>query len=359
MNMSASRVDADTNGHLRNDSTSNCTKVYEFPMERGLVTPLQFDILRSVLIVVISVISSWGVLSNVTNIYVFSKIGIKDSVTLAFVYQSVFDLLALFLSLINMAAVSTELLENYLKFKLRLQPYIISLFCGNIRRLSYISSVLTTAFLALTRCMCVFRPLSFRTTFTTLRTHIFIVCCVFVSALISFPIFFTVRFSEVGPTVCSYSRLVIVITQEYQSLSEVKAVTSKIFLTFGTQFVVTFCLLVLTKSLRDASRARAEMTSSKIPSTSDPPPLTGKELQAVKQVALLATIFVVCNTPQVILAVIRLIFPEFNLNAQYQFTYMSCMWCRGVFEAVNTSANFFVYFNFNSNFRAILASKFQ
>ena len=207
--------------------------------------------------------------------------------------------------------------------------------------------------------MCVFRPLSFKSTFTTTRTHIVILSCVVVAAFVSLPPMFTVKFTEVGVHGYMYSRVVVVYGQEYQSLSEVRAITTEICTTFGTQLIVTICLVVLTRSLRDASRVRAGMTSASISPASNSASLAGKELQAVKQVALVATIFVICNTPQVIIALVRLFFSGFSTGSQYHFTYMSCIWIRVAFETLNSSANFFVYFNFNSNFRAILTSKSQ
>ena len=112
--MSSIRVDTNNSTDQKNGLTNNSAKIYESSMGEGLMTLQKFDLLRAVLIVVISIIGTWGVSSNVINIHVFSKIGLKDSVTLAFVYQSVFDLSTLVLTLVSMASATAELLETYL-----------------------------------------------------------------------------------------------------------------------------------------------------------------------------------------------------------------------------------------------------
>ncbi|KAH9512769.1 hypothetical protein Btru_038157 [Bulinus truncatus] len=77
---------------------------------------------------------------------------------------------------------------------------------------------------------------------------------------------------------------------------------------------------------------------------------TRREIQALQIATFVSMIFVMCNTPKVILAYSFLAVPDLSLFHRFENIYYVVNILRNTVEYINTSLNMFVYLRFNTNF---------
>ncbi|GFR57746.1 chemosensory receptor A [Elysia marginata] len=124
-----------------------------------------------------------------------------------------------------------------------------------------------------------------------------------------------------------------------------------IYLSYG---ILVTCVAVLTFKLYQAAKTRRDCL--KTSQTSDQQGLSSKDLQVVKSVVLVCTIFVLLQLPSLISSTVRLIVLEFDDGKYLVYLF-------GIFSHVtltctqlNASINIFVYYNYNSRYRAVFRS---
>ena len=127
------------------------------------------------------VISIFGVFSNMMNILVFLKSGVKDNVTVLLLCLSASDFC--FLALIS-PYIATALIYNFnpswnWKFDRKITGFLFYWPAFTF----YDFSAYVSVFLGVTRCACVTFPLHFKSVFTKSRT-IIIVVALFISTIL-------------------------------------------------------------------------------------------------------------------------------------------------------------------------------
>ncbi|CAG5120545.1 unnamed protein product [Candidula unifasciata] len=112
--------------------------------------------------VIVSAIGAFGIFTNFLSICVFIKQGIKDCVSVCLISLSVTDL----------SSVMASFLAECIKINpnLEFDPIAIHHMLIRISGMFYHSSTLTTALLALERCLCVSWPIKFKDFFTLRRS---------------------------------------------------------------------------------------------------------------------------------------------------------------------------------------------
>ncbi|KAH9495680.1 hypothetical protein Btru_016026 [Bulinus truncatus] len=86
--------------------------------------------------------------------------------------------------------------------------------------------------------------------------------------------------------------------------------------------------------------------------------MSQKELRATRAVNMVAIIFVVTNTPDVIVFLGSLLAPSFSGTGAYYNTYELCLELQDLLHVVNMSVNLFVYLKFNTRFSNALKLMF-
>ena len=127
-----------------------------------------------------------GLVSNTTNILVFIKAGLKDSVTILLLSPSLSD--TCFLILIT-PTVSTIIIFHFdPSWVWAADPTIIHTLFYWPAFTFYDYSSYISLFLGVTRCACVAVPLHFKSTFTKRRTVVGVVCLFCLAVLIHLPV---------------------------------------------------------------------------------------------------------------------------------------------------------------------------
>ena len=150
-------------------------------LEIDIVFAYEFSVLKKFIYHVWMIIALFGLISNILNIIIFTKIGLKDNVTITLLFLSISDLL-------NISINSPIIVGRYMevhqpghiwpfhRFIIMLGPYWYAY-------IFYDYSSFVSVFLATVRCACVARPLRFKSMFTKSRT-ITILCLLFVLAFV-------------------------------------------------------------------------------------------------------------------------------------------------------------------------------
>ena len=143
-------------------------------------------------------------------------------------------------------------------------------------------------------------------------------------------------------------------------MSRINDILNRSVMVWFNYLTMITCVIVLSYKLYQSSTIRQTRpcTSDKTLDKGDVQGMSPKDLQVVKSVVLVCSIFIMSQLPFVIVSTTRLINQEFD-------TCMSLRILFGVFSQINNtcgylnaSINIFVYYNYNSKYRTVLRSFF-
>lgn len=135
-----------------------------------------FDIY--VTLILCFVLSSLGMLTNIVNIVIYCKSGVKDSVTVTFVALSLWEMCY---SLLNLLSSICDIIERYFPVANVNFLTVEVLYCLYPLGLFHILANIVTVYLSTERCTCVLIPLKVKGLFTKSRSFyiniVFIILC--------------------------------------------------------------------------------------------------------------------------------------------------------------------------------------
>ncbi|XP_059153489.1 uncharacterized protein LOC131939291 [Physella acuta] len=79
--------------------------------------------------------------------------------------------------------------------------------------------------------------------------------------------------------------------------------------------------------------------------------ISQKELTIVRQVALISLVYILCNTPKVMIALTAMCVRDFTLGRTFQNVYLTVLGIMELCQAFNSSISFVIYFTCNARFR--------
>ncbi|GFS02335.1 chemosensory receptor B [Elysia marginata] len=211
--------------------------------------------------------------------------------------------------------------------------------------------------LGVMRCACVAMPLKFKLVFTKARTYWWLFFLVAVAIALRIPVLTVHRISYRTDPETNISSAYLE-SVNIDSMYQILDIMNRGIVINLSYTIMVACVAILSFKLYQASKVRKSYVAEKH-QTSDKPGVEGlspKELQAVKSVVLVCSIFVIFQLPFVLTAAARLSNPQIGLmkNLDYLF---------GIFRNVNVtcaylnaSINIFVYYNYNSKYRSVLCT---
>ena len=301
----------------------------------------------------------FGFISNSINIVVFLKSGARDNVGVLLISLAVSDLL--FLALIT-PTVCGLVIQGYIRsYPWPFDANIVFFLLYWPAFTAYDISNFISVSLGVIRCACVAMPLKFKMVFTKSRTIVWVFFMVFLAVLLRLPVLTInrVRWITNSATNKSEPRLINV---NHYSMSRVADILNRgivVYLAYTTMIV---CVCVLTFKLHQAAQIRRSCTAGGS-QPSDPTQakpiaqvMSSKDMQVVKSVVLVCVIFILAQLSFVLTSTTRMINPEFDtarrLNAMFGIVSQVNVTC----SYLNASINIFVYYNFNSKYRATFRS---
>ncbi|CAL1538688.1 unnamed protein product, partial [Lymnaea stagnalis] len=212
-----------------------------------------------------------------------------------------------------------------------------------------------TAFVAFERCVCITLPLKVKTIITATRIKITIACvCAWVTACQA-PSFYT---SYLAPKfVASRNKTVMGLVFRDDS-DDIDGVTYAINLVspFGSFALVVACTVITAVQLRRKSRWRQKtVASAPGRKQGQEPGVSTKEQKVIKMVVMISTVFIVSFTPANVAHIFYCAIAEQPVLLYTYWDVISVIFSFSkLFESVNASVNFFLYYKMSTRYRSTL-----
>ncbi|GFR65551.1 chemosensory receptor A [Elysia marginata] len=287
----------------------------------------------------------FGLVVNCINIVVFLKTGAKDNVTILLFSLSMSDLMFLILITPTMCALSIIGLNRSYPWPFD-NEISIYLFYWPAYTIYDVSAYISLS-LGLMRCACVAMPLKFKSFFTTSRTLKWLVLLVVLAISLRMPMLSVVRIGWRTDPTTNVSEAYVILHNGSKMVG-VDNILNRTLIMPLAFLTMIFCVIILSYKLYEASRIRQSTTGK----ASRNQGLSSKDLRVVQSVTLVCGIFILSQLIFVISSLIRYFIPEYGggqrlslLHSLVNKVGMTCSY-------MNASLNIFVYYRYNSKYRA-------
>ncbi|CAL1541518.1 unnamed protein product, partial [Lymnaea stagnalis] len=317
-----------------------------------------------------------GAVGNVITMKTFIHLGISDGVNLSLISLAASDLFFLISAFINGISLMLHCVEELSGFNLwfPVDPEVVYMIFTVTGSGFYACSMLVTTFITVVRCLAVALPLKFRNLLSWQATAV--VISLFTVLMLSTTVVLLVYTGvshQFDPNI-NTTRPAPWLPPERTMIKNVIFGARDVFLPLASQMIVGICVVIMARYLQKARIFRLKV--SKLACLNDNAPKnnnvirdsqinlktvtkeTGsskavcKELQAVQQMLLIATVYSLCNMPKVIFNLTELIVPGFYRDLSYNDVYLTCNITRELIQSVNASVTIFIYWKYNSKFRS-------
>ncbi|CAL1546407.1 unnamed protein product [Lymnaea stagnalis] len=331
-----------------------------------LLTDEQYAVIMGLYSSVGTVLSVFGLVTNAVNVKTFVAMGADDGVTVAFLFLSSAEFVCFLAALgqeLAMIFWVTEMTSKY-KIVFDFHPMIFNNFFSNARNCFFDIPVLITLYLAVAKCMCVIRPLHFKNMFSVKRT-LWVMTGISVFAVLSYlPIPASAGVTWQFDKNINRSRPMFWTSEHRNIIKNVVLNARDSFPSIVSEIVILVCIYLMSKSLGRAAKFRASTRSGAIVEKTANPyrattatvakvdtKLKGAELQVIKQVVVISAIYIVGNTPKIIIFMVLYIVPDLSFGNRYQYVYIVIMNTRELIEMFTSAVNIVIYYTYNSKFR--------
>lgn len=318
-----------------------------------------------------TLISLFGIVSNIINIVVYLKLGVKDSATVQFLSLSASD--CVFSVLVLMSSVS--IFFSQIKPDLTMVDSISFMhLVSATREKAYAVSMCIIFIMSLERCFCVAYPFTIKLIFTRARSALIISCLSIIFVVVLIPEYLTKGLTWTYNNKLNTTRLMYWSTRDHRAAIEVgkHAILSGL-LPLGSGVTVTICTLYMISVMQTSNKFRlrtvagirheASSMEKYIPKgikSSEPNTHRSKaDARVTRTVIAVDIVFILCNIPKCIVvshSVVVLYIPDFSLlvEGRYQNLVSLLFTITFVFEALNAASTFIIYFLFSTKFKTTL-----
>ncbi|CAL1535205.1 unnamed protein product [Lymnaea stagnalis] len=240
----------------------------------------------------------------------------------------------------------------------------------------YDISTISTTYIAVQRGCCVALPFHFRDFFTKERV-IAGVIFIYVSGMACYvPVFATSLLLPARDSQTNATQVRLVFSSGSDKILAAVDILKKFALTFAGEFLALLSLMAIVIGMKSASEFRHasshtgctrdgnvtfggtnQRDGDQLHRTDTAPAVSKsqrKEKKIVRQVLLITTVFIVCNTPQMVASIVGRVVPGVDLFGHNRNVYFLTYTVVNVFELFNSSFNFFIYYKFNTKFKEIV-----
>ena len=303
----------------------------------------------------------FGFVANITSIIVFLKAGVKDNVTILLISLSLSDLVFLVFFTPTVAGYVVDGIFRPSKWPFHKSLLLYPLYWPAFT--AYDLSALIAVSLGVIRCACVAMPLKFKLVFTKSRTIKWVFFLIVLAVSLRLPVLTIFRITWRTDPKTNVSALYLA-TVNRESMSRINDILNRGFLIWFNYVTMITCVIVLSYKLYQSSKIR-QSCAVKLP---QPPHqaldkgttqgLSSKDLQVVKSVVFVCSIFIMSQLSFVIISTTRLINPEFDRDRSLVLLFATFSQVNNTCACINASINIFVYYNYNTKYRSVLRSVF-
>ncbi|XP_076437016.1 uncharacterized protein LOC143276414 [Babylonia areolata] len=285
--------------------------------------------------------------SNILNMLVFNKQGLKERVNLCLFYLSLVDLL----NVINRFVTSLDTLRSAFTTQ-TVGPVFQFIINNKLFGLHAFMSLsgFTSTLIACERCLCVVSPLRSQTLLKTRTTAV--VLAVATVVIMSGSMVIGMRWS----VMCVFDRLSNTTSKAVYSSQfreENKHILDGISFILGTLQVFIYVSVTTAATLVTSVKLRKMAAWREQTSTST---LSAREIALTRTLIAVSVLFLFCSVPAIISGIGFLFVPDFSLSGRYyNFTKLFV----GLVElasVINSTFNFFVYCSLGSRYKETLCA---
>ncbi|KAK6979444.1 Endothelin-converting enzyme 2 [Biomphalaria glabrata] len=293
------------------------------------------------------VISMLGIVSNIINIVVFYKQGMKSTVNISFMALSITDLINVLL-MVWVSISSFPALNS--SFDIVINPKEVNYLTGGFSH-GCLARIIAwiTVYMTAERCLCIAMPLKVKRFLTPRRTLLVMI---------------TIYLHIVGPMTLEYmyfnlgwkfspqfnkSVVGLVVSVDNNQLDEVSFILMSVLMMSPFTLVI-FLTITLIVQLRKMSRWRTLSISKENQFNR----LSLKDRMAIRTVLVIASVLILTFTPGLILCAMCFMVPGFGINGRLRNLFIVVSSIVYVFEATNASINMVLYYKMHSSYRQTL-----
>ncbi|XP_076445879.1 uncharacterized protein LOC143283519 [Babylonia areolata] len=291
-----------------------------------------------------------GFPSNMVNMVVFFRHGLKQRINLCLFCLSALDLLFVTMAfLIYMEKLSNkDFTTSYRKFgqiaMMIFNNHLNILYSGSVFSSQYVSAVIAGE-----RCICVVWPLKSSTLLKTRTIGIVLL----VGSLVVFGVFSVVSMKY--RMICildSVSGLTAyyVVTSEFYRTNE-KLVNTLDGLVNGAGLPVSLCTFVLITTVITAVHLQKSSQFQNESSSSSATTLSARNVAVTRMLIYLSIQFIVLNTPTMLFRISFIFLPELSVTKDWANLFFCFMAITELCCVISSSVNFLVYYFFGSKYR--------
>ncbi|KAK0066679.1 G-protein coupled receptor C02B8.5 [Biomphalaria pfeifferi] len=315
----------------------------------GLVSYEVREIVVTANILFGEIVGLLGIVANVINVVVFSKIGFSDTVNISLAALAVSDVGAL----VTLQWFNVIVNPWFLQLDLPFLPLEIqSLTAGYPHNYFVKVTGFITAFVAFERCLCVTLPFKVKTLITKRIALAFNVAVFFVIALTMFPVYYTAYYDWKFDAKKNKTVLGIFYTKNINDVLGPSLFLTNSVVPLVSFAVIILCNIVIAFRLKRASVWRQMSSGAAI--TTPGAAVSVKEKKMVKMIVIVSVIFIICFIPSSALLTARAIIPELSISGIYS----NINWIVATYalemETVNSSITIVVYYRMSSKYRETL-----
>ncbi|XP_013087683.2 neuromedin-U receptor 2-like [Biomphalaria glabrata] len=307
------------------------------------------------------ILSVVGVLTNIFNMLVQMRLGLKSSMAIGIFALSMTDLVVTFLQLvISVCYVLDKIYPDY-----GIDFWAVGVFVFSWARYMFffVSGWITTT-ISIERCFCVVSPFQVRTIFTKKRCVAAILFIYAVHFSLIVPIYAVQKLiwtstssCEDNQTATSVFTFTIVFTEEFIDVQVILNNVYAIALSVTSQCIIIVCTIWMIYSLKSSARVRVDENQA-ILTKPNFTVLSERERRMVKVVLGLVILLTSCNIPRYAIICVYYFLPGMNAGSYKNLS--DFLWdISDLLSVINCSSNFFVYLLLNVNFKKTLATLFN
>ncbi|GFR82500.1 chemosensory receptor A [Elysia marginata] len=335
------------------DSTVNSTQVISTDSSLPFAQLHAWAV--SIMVPAAPAILLFGLISNIINIIVFFKAGLKDNVTTLLFFLAISDLT--FIILITPTPCTKIILRFARSWSWPFPLDFTYLLLYWPAFTAYDLSAFISVSLGVMRCACVAMPLKFKLVFTRRRTILTVLALFVLAVSLRIPVLsiFRVAWRTDAATNVTTAYLAAV---NRVAMSRINDVMNRGLVVWINYAIMVSCVALLSFKLFQASKIRRSC-SSKSDSTSKKTAgdgLSSKDLQVIKSVVIVCAIFIFSQLPFLLYSTARLINPELTSTSRMRRLFSFFSHVSLTCSYLNASINIFVYYNYNSKYRSVLIS---
>ncbi|CAG5134074.1 unnamed protein product [Candidula unifasciata] len=289
-----------------------------------------------------------GVLVNVVNVVVFLKQGLRDSVNISLLGLTISDLGSLIILVLLNLCWAPAVTKLHLPFYPHQMMYF--LFYGH----TAFSRVTTglTAWIAFERCLCIVAPLKIKTLITPGKS-VMVICVLYVITIASVtPIFYTSKFVWITDPIRNTTVLSYVKIAEGRIIDDIIYIINNVLPLLFFILIVS-CTAILVTTLHRNAKWRQQMTASKTQVVSK------RDTKVTQMVLAISVVFIVCYIPGALFFLLPLTNQEMKVAGSERNFVIAIVSIMLLLEGIQESANFFIYIEMSSKFRATFQQLFS